>query len=361
MPTAPHVLSHDEYREAFNREFISLMAERTATADRLDAAVTQLVADITRLVMRGGKRLRPYLLYLSYAGSGGDLSRTSELIRLSAGLELYHTAWLIHDDIIDRDVIRHGGPNVAGSYEARFKQAGLDNAAHMALSAALLAGDYSLVLANDLILEAPFPPEQRLQAARRLQRVSLGVIGGELMDVLAPTLDLAHLTTDHLFKIYRYKTAAYSFELPMHLGAILAGADTALLPLISNFALPLGIAFQLADDLLGMFGDERRLGKSVLSDLREGKRTVLFLMGVQRAQPKDRSRLMQLAGRPAAGPAELAEVQAILESTGARSQTLKLAHHQIETSLSALDYLPYPLTITSTLRQLAGNIVSRNI
>jgi geranylgeranyl pyrophosphate synthase len=355
--TAP-ILSLEEFRAQFAAAFEDILNEQIDQAARLDPLFAELVQTTAQVMLRSGKRLRPYLMYLAYLGQGGQ--KITEIIRLSAAQELVHNAWLIHDDLIDRDLIRHGGPNVAGTYEAKFKHARLADAPHLAGAMALLAGNYNVALANHLILGSSFPAPAKIAAAQRLQAVILTEVGGEMLDVLMPTLDLGAVTPGRLLTIYRYKTAAYSFELPMQVGALLAGS-AADLSAVSAFALPLGIAFQIADDLLGTFGNEQQLGKPVLSDLREGKRTILLLTGLRLATPEQRGRITASLGHPKAGYRHLAEVRGILEQCGARAETESLAQSYLEQSQAALKRLNYPSTVTTALHQLADYVVARSI
>jgi geranylgeranyl pyrophosphate synthase len=333
------------------------MSAHIAQAGDIDSRYAELIEEIGRLLARGGKRLRPYLMYLGYTGHGGP--DDAAIVRLSIAMELFHTAWLIHDDLIDRDLIRHGGPNLAGAYRA--KLTGSADAEHLADAMALIGGDYCLALATNLILSADLPAARKVTAARRMQEVSQHVTGGEMLDVLMPILPLSQCTPDRLLTIYRYKTATYSFELPLHVGGILAGTSAAGLEAMSNFAIPLGLAFQIVDDLLGTYGNEATLGKPVLSDLREGKRTILLLHGLNLAAPPDRQRLQELMGNPNAGYRHLAEVRTILEACGARARTEALAHKHLELALAALSFTGVTPGTKHALSELATYMIERSV
>jgi len=357
MPISP-VLSLEQFRAKLHTELNAVLSEHVKTAAAIDPLFGELVTTFYDYMTRSGKRLRPYLMYLAFVGYDGQANDT-DLIRATLSQELFHNAWLIHDDIIDRDTIRHGGLNITGVYERELKSRRIADAAHLATSAALVTGDLSLALAAELIARAPFAPERVIAATTRLHEVSFTETGGEMIDVLLPSVPLASITPNRLLTMYRYKTAAYSFELPLQTGAMLAGASKMEISGITELATPWGIAFQLTDDLLGTFAAEQQLGKSVLSDLREGKRTMLYLLGLQLSNASQRKRLKTLAGDPQAGYHQLAEMRAILETTGAKQRTIGLAEDHINQAFSALQKLKLRTDVAAILHDLAQFSVQR--
>lgn len=351
-------LSLDAFRERFNPGFRAELERLTRDAHSTDPLYGELLGTMCTYMQRGGKRLRPYLTYLAYVGYGG--TQVGDIIRLSMSQELYHSAWLIHDDLIDRDLRRYGGPNVAGAYRAKFAALGTTNGRHLADGMALLAGDIALTAATNLILESPFPADRRLGAAIVQQHQNLQILSGEAMDVLLPSQPESDITIERLLQVCRLKTAAYSFVAPLQIGAVMAGAPATVRAPIAQFAEPLGVAFQLADDLLGMFGNEQTLGKSVLSDLREGKRTVLVTAALTTAGADDSHRLASLLGNPKAGYRHLAETRQILESSGAKAKTAQLAQAQVSQSLQALPNAGFTAEVVQVLSRLAEFTIHRD-
>jgi geranylgeranyl pyrophosphate synthase len=351
------ILGLEAFRQLFNAEFARQLQGRTQAAHDLDPLFGELIQTAATYMSRGGKRLRPYLVYLGYRGFGGR-SETA-ILRLSVAQELQHNGWLIHDDFIDRDLRRYGGPNVAGAYRTKFAASATPGGRHLADSMAILAGDVAVVSAIATILNSSFPDSYRLAAASILQQRNLEVLGGETIDVLLPTLPLAKVTPERILEMYRLKTGSYSFVAPLQIGATLAGAPAAQLPGIAAFGEPLGVAFQIVDDLLGMFGNEDELGKSVLSDLREGKRTILVTSALALAQPDQAQRLTELLGNPKSGYRHLAESRKILENSGAKTHTEQLARRQVDQALKALPTAGFDPAVQSLLRQLAGFTIQR--
>jgi geranylgeranyl diphosphate synthase type II len=353
----PQLLSLEAFCQRFNPEFQAQLAHLTRDAHTTDPLYGDLLGTMNAYMLRGGKRLRPYLTYLAYTGHEG--TNEAAILRLGMSQEFYHNAWLIHDDLIDRDLRRHGGPNVAGTYRAKFTATGNPGGRHLADGMALLAGDVAITVATNLILESDFPADRRLQAATVQQQQNLRILSGEVMDVLMPTQPRAEISIERLLQVCRLKTAAYSFVAPLQIGAIMAGAPSEILEPIAKVAEPIGIAFQLADDLLGMFGNEQELGKSVLSDLREGKRTVLVTAALTMAGVSERRELESLLGDPKAGYRHLAQAREILESSGAKAKTEQIAQAHVADALQALPQAGFTPEVNRILAHLAKYTTDR--
>jgi geranylgeranyl diphosphate synthase type II len=309
-------------------------------------------------LLMSGKRLRPYLAYLAYSGLGG--TDDDAFIPAAASQELLHHFLLIHDDIMDRDLTRHGGPNVEGTYHDRFIKQGLPpaEALHHAESFALMAGDAAWALGLQAITEAKFDAQLKLEALQCVQRMLFEIMGGQLMDV-DNAISGAPLSAERILAICHYKTATYSFQTPLQFGAILAGTDRTVQEQLRNFGHSLGIAFQLADDLLGVYGNEAKLGKPVTSDLREGKQTLLIYHAFELATPAQTQTLRHLWGNRDAGATDLAEVQQILRDCGAQAKTIELARTHLQASLATLAAIPLATPAQTELARLAHFCVER--
>lgn len=350
-PQLAEPLGLAEFKIKLDTVLDDLFAIKIEAAREVDEEYAQLLSQMHDFIVRGGKRLRPYLAYLSYQGYGGKDEES--ILHVAAALELYHNAWLIHDDIIDRDIIRYGGPNVAGSYVERFATQFSDSEArHLGDSMALIAGDVNIIIAAEQIMTSRFSDSLKLDVLARAQKLNFELAGGEQLDVLMPTFPLEAVTSDRLLKVCQYKTASYTFEAPLQIGSILSGRDSAAVATISKVAIPMGIAFQLADDLLGTFGNESELGKPVLTDLREGKRTLLVLFAQEHSDEKQRSILNAAIGNPKAGYRHLEQVRKIMEETGARGYVEQMAQTQMELALTKLESLQLSKGVTEELRRL---------
>lgn len=287
----------------------------------------------------GGKRLRPYMLFLSHGATGGDPAQ--DIMPSAAALELLHCSLLIHDDIIDHDIVRHGKPNVVGHYREIYGDTdGEAKRDHLADSAAILGGDLLLAAAHRLIAESDLEIDKKLEALRLLGDAVFNVAGGELLDaesVVKRMQDVDSLT------IARYKTAHYSFVTPLVMGASIAGASAVVRAGLTHYGEALGIAFQLADDLLGLFGDEEETGKPATSDLREGRRTYLLQQAYKMATAAEIAELDAIVGDEQVTDEQLERARAIVRECGAYDATVAEIQQytaQAETALAGLAFAP---------------------
>ncbi|MDO5711629.1 MAG: polyprenyl synthetase family protein [Micrococcales bacterium] len=251
-----------------------LLAEgraRAAATDPEHAELWEALADASE----GGKRFRPALVTATHDALGGNLS--AAVVQVGAAVELLHTAFVIHDDVIDRDDLRRGRLNVSGTFRARARAAGAtpDGADDYARTAGILAGDLALAAAIRTVATCG----ASTPVVGRLLDLFDGALhttaAGELADVrLSLGVDIASVPQS--LAMAADKTSAYSFSLPLQAGAVLAGADESLVDRLGQAGRALGIAFQLIDDLIGVFGDPLRTGKSATSDLRACKQTPLL-------------------------------------------------------------------------------------
>jgi len=294
----------------------------------------------------GGKRLRPQFLcwgYRAAAPVADDADLPTGVLRAAAALELIQACALIHDDIIDRSDTRRGRPSLHRAAEKEHAGSGwLGDAAHFGVSDALLIGDLALVWADDLfqqgLTEQGRPPQA--QAAWRSMRTE--VLAGQLLD-LRITADVATdpaTAADDAMLVNRYKTAAYTVERPLHIGAALGGALEGTIAALRDYGRAIGLAFQLRDDLLGVFGDPRVTGKPAGGDLIEGKKTVLLALA--RADLLDRPELAVLdAGLGTAlDPAGVDRLTAIIAGTGAPARIEDRIGELLAQGLAALHDLP---------------------
>lgn len=290
----------------------------------------------------GGKNLRPSLTLAAYAGLGGN--DDDAILPVAAAMEMLHLAMLIHDDILDHDEVRRGKPNVAGMRRAELADSHLSEARvddHV-LAAALLGGDLALASAYDLISRAALPAHHRLACLDLVTRAIRTTIAGELLDIHG---DLVDPTEANSLLVAELKTATYSCVVPLLAGAQLAGADPTMVTHLERLGASLGLSFQLVDDDLGVFGDPAVTGKSVLSDLREGKRTELLRLGFHMADAAGREVLAAAVGNPDLDEAAAAAVRDVLETSGARARALKVARQHARTSRRiAMERVAAPLS-----------------
>jgi geranylgeranyl diphosphate synthase type I len=294
-----------------------------ALEDALDQALPRITAahpslaphaEELRAFLAGGKRIRPVLLLLGFQAAGGR--RLEAVEGPAVALELLHTCALLHDDVIDQAPQRRGRASTHEAFALQHRTAGwLGDADAYGRAVAILLGDLAFTLADERFLTAAVPPDELLEGFRRFTRLREEVMVGQTLDLHAAT---ARLTDrDLALQVATLKSGRYSVARPLELGAVLAGAPEPLVAGLLAFGDPIGRAFQLADDLLGVFGDPASTGKSTSSDLAEGKRTLLIAEAAARLDAAGRAELEAALGTGDLDEARVDRVRELLEDSGA--------------------------------------------
>lgn len=315
----------DEIRPEINRLLRELFVREVGVARDLGGEVEDLVTAVRDLSLRGGKRLRPALVVAGLraaAPARAGAAASKKALQIGIALELLQTYFLIHDDWMDGDEVRRGGPSAHAWLAERLGSKQLGE------SSAILAGDFAATLALSEMLKLRVPQATQSKLLDAFCLLQADAIRGQQLDIIgrAETVDT----------VYRLKTASYTVRGPLRLGALLGGAGRALISALDRFAEPVGIAFQLNDDLLSVFGDPERTGKPFASDIREGKRTELVNVALRSARGTERAALEQALGNRKASEKALRRAVDVLEATGARASV----EARIETLRSeALDAL----------------------
>jgi geranylgeranyl pyrophosphate synthase len=329
-----------------------ILKERTEAARRINPHYETLWQDIQKLYGAGGKRLRSYMTLLAFDAFSPVKQPIETILPAAAAQELLHVAMLIHDDIIDRDDIRYGVKNVTREYLDHYEEI-IENSVdrrHYAQSAAILAGDLLISEAYILITEATASPAAVLAAQKLLAQAMFHVIGGELMDTEAAFRGVD--AADPLV-IAEQKTASYSFVSPFVMGATLAEADAAQMEILTKFGEQLGIAYQLRDDIIGIFGDQSLTGKSTDGDIREGKRTFLIEEFNKLSTPAQRAQFDGLFGRNDLTNSEITTVKNLLIESGAKEAVeILIAAYQEHTHA-----LLSTLAIDATYKKAFGHLI----
>jgi geranylgeranyl diphosphate synthase type II len=331
--------------------FFSLAKKR---AEPLGAEYLQLWDELEANTV-GGKRFRPRMVFAAYDALGGTDTEAAACI--GAAFELLHTALIVHDDVIDRDFTRRGAPNLAGTYRDRALAAGAPDAVaeHRGISAAVIAGDLALFNAYRLIDRSGVGDVVRGRLVEVMDDALFASAAGELIDVDFSWLpDVPRV--DDILTMERLKTAVYSFECPLQAGAILAGASEETVATLGDFGRDIGIAYQLVDDLLGVFGAEADTGKTTVGDLREGKRTVLIAYATSSPGWDE---LAPLLGKPDLTDDEADTLRAHLTSCGAKSFAEGLARYYANRALARLVEPHIPVALRTELHPVADAVLGR--
>ncbi|MEV6970743.1 polyprenyl synthetase family protein [Hamadaea sp. NPDC051192] len=329
----PHPTDEADLRRRVDGALRAFLTDRRAQLVAIDPELAPLSDAIDALVLGGGKRLRPAFAYWGYRAAGGVDS--DAVVAAVSSLELVQASALIHDDLIDRSDTRRGEP----AAHRRFSELHLKNAWHgesadFGASAAILLGDACLVWSDELLHAGGLDPVTLARCRPVFDAMRTEVTAGQYLDVL--TQATGDTSMRRAGTVARYKSAKYTVERPLLLGAAIADAPVALRVAYSGFGVPLGEAFQMRDDILGVFGDPLVTGKPAGDDLREGKRTYLIAAALDRATPAEREALLDRLGSPDLDAAGVATLREIIVGTGALART---EERIAELTAAALDAL----------------------
>ncbi len=340
----------------------------TALQARLDELLPRLtdydpvlepIADELRGFLDAGKRIRPALLLLGHEAGGGDDHRA--VLGPALSLELLHTFALVHDDVIDRAPTRRGRPSVHERFAGWHAEQSLHgDRAGFGAAMAILVGDLAFVQADECFLDVD-PTAVRaawlVAAFRRFTLLREEVMAGQALDV--HTAAARRTDRSLALRVATLKSGRYSVARPLQIGALLAGADDALVEGLGRFGDPLGRAFQVRDDLLGMFGEEALTGKSAASDLAEGKRTLLIAEAAERLDPGAWQHLDARLGDAGLGAEEAAALRAMLEDCGAREAAERYVTETVAEARAELAALSMPTAARERLHAVADELGQR--
>ncbi len=356
----PATWQPDDFRTRVQSALDRFVDERAETLAPLGPDAT-LLAEAARDAVRGGKRFRAMFCYWGFrAVRAPDDAEDEALVRACAALELLHASALVHDDYMDASDTRRGRPSVHRAFAARHRAEGWrGDPDQYGASAAILLGDLLLSWADELLRTCGFGSDQVLAALRVFDITRSEVIGGQFLDVSVQARGVADV--EQSMTVLRYKSAKYSVERPLHVGAALAGAAPEVVHVLTSYGVPLGEAFQLRDDLLGVFGDPEVTGKPAGDDLTEGKRTVLValtLESLQHSDPEGAKNLDESLGAHLTG-SEVAELQRLIVHSGAQAEVEERIDEHTRRSLSAVDGSVVSVEAQATLHALAEAATQR--
>ncbi|MFI5958305.1 polyprenyl synthetase family protein [Cryptosporangium sp. NPDC051539] len=326
------------------------LADYTAVLGRVGEELSDLEAPLQAAVLAGGKRLRPLFAY--WGGRAAGAPDGEELVRAAASLELLHAFALIHDDVMDDSDLRRGRPSAHRALAAAHQAAGRHgDPDRYGSAAAILLGDLLLVLSEQMLVSSGAGIRVRdVFASMRLE-----LMAGQYLDIAAPTR--GGVSLERALRIARYKSGKYTVEAPLHLGAAVAGAPAAVVDAYTAFALPIGEAFQLRDDLLGVFGDSAVTGKPSGEDLREGKQTALIALTRTHASPAGQELLAAQLGHPSL---DVDALRGVIVDSGACERVERMIADRCEHALAVLDAAPLAPEGRDALRELAIAAANRH-
>lgn len=334
-------------------EFIAGQQEALADID----PVLRPVHELLTAFVSGGKRLRPVLAWWGWRAAGG--ADDDAAIRAVASLELVQACALIHDDVMDGSDTRRGSPSIHRSVEAiHARNLWRGSSEDFGVAGAILLGDLCLSWADQLLYESGLPLTALARAKPVYDLMRTELMAGQFLDVVEEVqLDGS---PERALRVARYKSAKYTVERPLHIGWALADGSPELKQALTGYGLALGEAFQLRDDVLGVFGDPQMTGKPAGDDLREGKRNFLTETALAQADEQGRSLLQVKLGKPDLTVADIDELRTIIDSSGALATTEKRIAEQTQVALAALTRTPFANRADEVLADLAHAATKRS-
>lgn len=343
------------------RDLTDFLAEQTHYLGEIGTELIPVAEAINAFLLDGGKRLRPLFAYCGYVSASGK--DDNSIIRAIASLELLQGCALIHDDLIDASDTRRGKPSIHRLFESIHQDEELSGSpANYGASAAILLGDLALVWADQMLHRSGITDAQLVRTLAIYDEMRVEIMAGQFLDIHEQAL--ATQSVARSLKIARYKSGKYTVERPLHFGVSLAlpvgEKRENFFAMFSEFGLPLGEAFQLRDDLLGVFGDPSLTGKPAGDDLREGKRTVLMAMTQDRANANQETTIARHFGDRRLDTEGVEALRTIIIETGARDHVEDLIEKLTLTALDALNRDEIPQTAHALLSELASMAMGKN-
>ncbi|OLB81227.1 MAG: polyprenyl synthetase [Actinobacteria bacterium 13_2_20CM_2_71_6] len=342
-----------DLRARVEKALAEFLARQRTRLTAIEPALVPVAEAIEDFVLQGGKRLRPAFAYWGYRGAGGPDSH--ELVATLAALEFVQASALIHDDVMDDSDTRRGEPAMHRRFATAHVRGGWSgDPVAFGQAAAILLGDLSLVWSDELLHSGGLDPATVARARPVFDEMRTEVTAGQYLDVLGQAI--GDTSVGWAGTVARYKSAKYTVERPLLFGAALAGAPADVNAAYSGYGLPLGEAFQLRDDILGVYGDPARTGKPAGDDLREGKRTYLVATALEAADPTQQKTLRQGLGSP---DADVDALREIIAATGALGRTEARIAELTAQALASLSGVELDSEAREVLTALAGAATQR--
>ena len=336
-------------RERIQSNLDDFVAEHRSLMIDVSPDTLPLIESLEGL-LEGGKRLRPAFAYWGFVAAGGQDSE--EVVKACASLEFLQACALIHDDVMDASDTRRGKPAIHKQFETLHNSKNWNGCPKLfGEGSAILVGDLALSWADEMLLTSGLNSDQLIQAKSIYDIMRTELMCGQYLDLLEQVR--GEITHERAEKVIRFKSAKYTIERPLHVGAAIAGASPELNQVLSDYGLALGEAFQLRDDLLGVFGDSSVTGKPAGDDLREGKQTMLIAFANLNANAADKKFLTENLGSSDLSGDTISKLQKLLVTCGAQDFVESRISEYLAKSLAALESLPSGSEAKSALTELA--------
>lgn len=334
----------------------SFLDEKAKEAKKI-SPITDEVIKVFRNLLKGGKKLRGAQVVLGYQSQGG--TDIPAIINASIAFEIIHAGLLIHDDIMDQDDLRRGAPTI----HRQFENYHLKNYPHKrghnhyGTSMAICLGDFALIAPQLILAQAKFPAERITKAIEILNQGIIETAYGQALDVTYESQ--SNLTVADVLRVHQHKTSHYTVSDPLAIGAALAGAKEKVFSAINNYGTPVGTAFQIKDDILGMFSTEKILGKPVDSDLKERKNTLLIIKALELGNDKQQEFVNYAWGNKTLSQTDIEWARKIIRETRSLEFSEKLARKLVEQGKKFIYQIAPDQTYQKLLGSLADFMITR--
>ncbi len=356
---AAATLDRSELRGRVGAALEGFLAQRTNELAAISAELEPVAGAIRDFVLDGGKRLRPAFGYWGWRGAGGRSPDDDAVVTAVAALELVHAGALIHDDVMDSSATRRGAPSVHERFAAAHRAGALTGSpSGFGQATAILLGDLALVWADEMFAGSGLDPRAISRARPAYDAMRTEVMAGQYLDVLAQVQP--PVSAERALQVARYKSAKYTVERPLHVGGLLHGCPQALLETYTAYGIPVGEAFQLRDDLLGVFGDPSVTGKPAGDDLREGKQTALVALTLEHGDDGDAEAIRSLLGDSLLDAAGVTRLREAIEHSGARRRVEELIARRLDEGVAALATGQVEPVTVEVLTELATMATARH-
>lgn len=349
----------EQLKREIDKELQKYLLQAVKDAKKEDKEIGRMLEHLQKMIMAGGKRIRPILMYFGYVAAGGKDKK--KIIKASVGVELLHMFFLVHDDIMDCGRTRHGVETIDVFYEEINKKFFNDckNRRHFGTSMSIMAGDLLEALSIQAIFKAGFDEKSTARAVSALQVTIATTIIGQIQDIC---IENKKLTSEkEVLAMYKNKTAKYTLENPLKVGAILAGANEKFLEKISSAAIPIGMAFQIQDDILGLFETSKKMGKDSGSDIKEGKKTLLVLEALKKSEKGSLKFMQKILGNKKANSKDINKFKNIIQKTGALKYNQALAKKLVQEGKTKIEAIKMDKEAKKFLLEFAAYMIARNI
>ncbi|MFP4633495.1 MAG: polyprenyl synthetase family protein [Candidatus Aenigmatarchaeota archaeon] len=349
-----------KWRDEINEELEERFEEYKERAANIHPEGVKVIEYLQDYTMRGGKRVRPALIIAGYKGVGGE--KVGKIVPASLSIEALQSYLLIHDDIIDEDELRRGGTTLHKMYEKYHRKKFPGNRSEkFGESMGIVVGDISNSFAVAQIAGSDFDNETKIEAMKKFEEIHRHTGYGQILDITFNERDAEEVEEEDVLTVHHLKTAKYTMAGPLILGAIFGGGSEKQKSMLEEYGLKAGKAFQVYDDMLGLYGNEEKLGKPVGSDLEEGKRTLLITKALERGDDEQRKTVLNALGKKDITEEEVKEVREIVKETGSYEYSRKLTVDLAKEAKKVLDKDVIDPEIVEFLKGLADYIITREV